>query len=228
MTVLSDGTNSSPKPLPCWYDSHVTIKELSRKGLKKRKDAFQIGAGELFMSVIVPAYNEEQRLLGMLEEAVEYLQEKYASHGAKSTNLSNGSTQSRVNSQSGWEIIIVSDGSTDKTVDTALHFARTHQLDKHAAQNGPWKGSLTHGVIPPGSIRVVELEENRGKGGAVTHGMRHARGAYLVFADADGASQFSDLGKLVTACEGVKDKQGRAVCIGSRAHMVGTEAVVKV
>jgi dolichyl-phosphate beta-glucosyltransferase len=75
---------------------------------------------------------------------------------------------------------------------------------------------------------VVSLEKNRGKGGAVTHGMRHARGTYVVFADADGASKFSDLGKLVQGCERGKDKLGRAVGIGSRAHMVGTAAVVKV
>jgi dolichyl-phosphate beta-glucosyltransferase len=58
--------------------------------------------------------------------------------------------------------------------------------------------------------------------------MRHARGTYVVFADADGASRFSDLGGLVQACEKAKDSQGRAVGVGSRAHMVGTEAVVKV
>ena len=82
--------------------------------------------------------------------------------------------------------------------------------------------------IPHGSIRVISLEENRGKGGAVTHGMRHARGAYVVFADADGASRFSDLGRLIQGCQKVQDRQGRAVGIGSRAHLVGSEAVVKV
>lgn len=231
VTVLPDGTNSTSQPLPCWYDDHVAIKGLSSKGFVKRKDAFQIGTGDLFMSVIVPAYNEEQRLLGMLEEAVEYLQEKYGSDRGRPKSSSNGSVHTRARHDGprhGWEILIVSDGSTDKTVDTALYFARNHQLNKHAAEKGPWNGPLTHGSIPSGSIRVVELEENRGKGGAVTHGMRHARGTYVVFADADGASNFSDLGKLVLACERAQDKQGRAVGIGSRAHMVGTEAVVKV
>ena len=108
-----------------------------------------------------------------------------------------------------------------------MRFSRTHQLNKHAAANGPWKETLKHSSIPPGTIRVVQLEQNRGKGGAVTHGMRHARGTYIVFADADGASKFTDLGKLVVGCEKAKDKLGRAVGVGSRAHMVGTEAVVK-
>ena len=197
----------------------------------KEEEAYQIEAGEVFMSLVVPAYNEEERMSGMLEEAVEYLQESYGHHGTKSKSSSNGSLQAsglQGDPRRGWEIIVVSDGSTDKTVQTALDFARTHQLNKHAAQNGPWNATLRHGTIPPGTVRVVRLEENRGKGGAVTHGMRHARGTYVVFADADGASLFTDLGKLVTACERAKDEQGRAVGIGSRAHMVGTEAVVKV
>ena len=196
----------------------------------RREEAFQIEAGEVFMSVIVPAYNEEKRLTGMLEEAVDYLQQSHGHHGTKSKSSSNGNLQAsgrQGDPRRGWEIIIVSDGSTDKTVQTALMFARAHQLNTHAAEGGPWSASLQHGALPIGSIRVVQLEENRGKGGAVTHGMRHARGTYVVFADADGASKFTDLGKLVTACEKVKDKRGRAVGIGSRAHMVGTDAVVK-
>ena len=57
--------------------------------------------------------------------------------------------------------------------------------------------------------------------------MRHIRGEYVVFADADGASKFEDLGKLVEACKEVEDSDGRAVAVGSRAHLVGSEAVVK-
>ena len=74
----------------------------------------------------------------------------------------------------------------------------------------------------------MALEQNRGKGGAVTHGMRHVRGQYTVFADADGASKFDDLAALVLACRSVEDFEGRGVAIGSRAHLVGSEAVVKV
>ncbi len=58
--------------------------------------------------------------------------------------------------------------------------------------------------------------------------MRHVRGKYVVFADADGASRFEDLGKLIQACKKVEDAEGRGVAVGSRAHLVGSEAVVKV
>ena len=74
---------------------------------------------------------------------------------------------------------------------------------------------------------MITLSENRGKGGAVTHGMRHARGRYVVFADADGASKFTDLGTLVKKCDEIEDDKARGVVVGSRAHLVGSEAVVK-
>ena len=179
---------------------------------------------EVVMSLVVPAYNEEDRLCVMLAEAVDYLEKEYAvgkpghRYDEKSTKAINGndkstngnlvSSSSQVNK--GWEILIVSDGSTDKTIEIAMKFAR--DLDYQISS----------------SIRVIALSENRGKGGAVTHGMRHVRGKYAVFADADGASKFEDLGKLVKACRKIEDAEGRGVAVGSRAHLVGSEAVVKV
>lgn len=200
------------------------------------------------MSVVVPAYNEEDRLTGMLEEAVNYLEHMYgdtASAIARASSPSTMETRSMrkrkpngditsdatgSTSDRGWEIILVSDGSTDHTEEVAFRFARDHQLSLHPKGHaGPWTPQAAEGVhIPPGTIRVVNLTHNRGKGGAVTHGMRHVRGQYVVFADADGASKFADLGKLVGACRDVEDSEGRAVAVGSRAHMVGSEAVVKV
>lgn len=175
------------------------------------------------MSLVVPAFNEEERLGIMLTEAVEYLQHAYGNEAFKAQANGNhakrkdatqavqngyaGSSSSRL---PGWEVLIVSDGSTDKTVDTALQFAR--DLGGKSAS----------------CIRVISLRENRGKGGAVTHGMRHVRGQYAIFADADGASKFEDLGKLVRASKKIEDAEGRGVAVGSRAHLVGSEAVVKV
>ena len=176
------------------------------------------------MSLVVPAYNEEDRLGMMLTEAVEYLEQEYGASQPRTSE--NGSIKTRMNSHGGasnghathrpskpireWEVLIVSDGSTDKTMETALNFAKDL------------------GTKSSASIRVVTLQENRGKGGAVTHGLRHVRGKYAVFADADGASRFTDLGKLVKACEEVADGEGRGVAVGSRAHLVGSDEVVKV
>lgn len=174
------------------------------------------------MSVVVPAYNEEERLRGMLVEAVAYLEANFEGEekeaGLPTLTHRKNAESSQLNdcANSGWEIIIVSDGSTDRTVETALTFAKDYQSSRNTQK--PCAGS----------IRVVSLEKNRGKGGAVTHGMRHVRGQYVLFADADGASDFNDLAKLLEACQKVEDPFKRGVAVGSRAHLVGSEAVVKV
>ncbi|EEH16670.2 hypothetical protein PABG_06757 [Paracoccidioides brasiliensis Pb03] len=237
-TISENGSITEPLLLPCWQDS---------QGASPANDAKAIEKAELFMSVVVPAYNEEDRLGGMLVEAVNYLEKTYGilSEQQQSKPLSrdeeeSGETRFRKLNENksiraappskGWEILIVSDGSTDSTVATALAFARDHQLSRHSKSHiGPWTTASNAKVvrIPPGSIRVITLAQNRGKGGAVTHGMRHVRGQYVIFADADGASRFDDLGKLVAACQRVEDASSRGIAVGSRAHLVGSEAVVK-
>ena len=228
--IESDGTISSAKQLPCWQDSWRAEKQAAQeKGDFSNKDV-AIEEPELCMSLVIPAYNEEDRLSSMLSEAVEYLEKEYGTGKARQVNgngsitnghakCANGTANGTANGHAsrtvppaskGWEILIVSDGSTDKTIETALRFAR--KLGSSASN----------------LIRVVALSKNRGKGGAVVHGMRHIRGRFAVFADADGASKFEDLGKLVHACQEVQDMQGRGLAIGSRAHLVGSEAVIRV
>lgn len=167
--------------------------------------------------MVFPAYNEEERIIPTLQEAVDYLDEHIGRHkSATGTFIHGARRHPRVNSASvprsrevgGYEILVVNDGSSDKTVDVALAFAKERGL---------------HDIL-----RVVSLVKNRGKGGSVTHGLRHVRGEYVLFADADGASRFSDVSKLMEGCEEVVDGSLRGVAIGSRAHLVGSEAVVKV
>jgi dolichyl-phosphate beta-glucosyltransferase len=229
-------------------DAWRARKELARKKGESIKKYIPIDEPEVFLSVVVPAYNEEARLGGMLEEAVDFLQRAYGdAHGpevesmipslAATTKKEKGKSQpfngravTPESTPKGWEILIVSDGSTDNTVETALKFTRDHQLSQYPVPvPGPWSANNKHSThIPHGSIRVIVLEENRGKGGAVTHGLRHVRGKYAVFADADGASKFEDVEHLVRMARECQDPDGRAVAIGSRAHLVGSEAVVKV
>ncbi|KAJ5948844.1 Dolichyl-phosphate beta-glucosyltransferase [Penicillium verhagenii] len=235
-TLAKDGSITKPEPLPCWSET----RDHEKRAQSTSKN--QIEEAELFMSVVVPAYNEEDRLSGMLEEAVDYLEHMYGTlaNGNKSDAVETRSMRNRkpngssnvpatASADQGWEILIVSDGSTDRTEEVAFRFAKDHQLSLHPKGSaGPWTPQAQEGVhIPPGTIRVVNLTHNRGKGGAVTHGMRHVRGKYVVFADADGASKFGDLGKLVKACSEIEDAEGRGVAVGSRAHMVGSEAVVQ-
>lgn len=121
------------------------------------------------------------------------------------------SQQENIDLQKSFEILIVDDGSKDNTANYAIELADEFELKPH-------------------TLRVVRFEKNRGKGGAVTHGMQCARGSYIIFADADGASQFSDISKLLKSIQKLDDNEpfkNPAVAIGSRAHMVNTDAVVK-
>lgn len=108
------------------------------------------------------------------------------------------------------EVVIVDDGSSDGTSDFALKLARDE--------------------YPAFDIRVVTLEQNLGKGGAVRHGMMHTRGRRCLMVDADGASQFEDIDRLWEEMDRLttKNESEAAVVVGSRAHLVKTEAVVKV
>ncbi|KAF4126558.1 dolichyl-phosphate beta-glucosyltransferase [Geosmithia morbida] len=232
---------TGPRQLPCWYDRWLAERHASEKQTDPDSSTSNAPVGgdiepaELRLSVVFPAYNEEERIIPTLEEAVAYLDEHIgrptdktaaaaeAAAAAAATEAKKqqknkkqrqhhhhhdgAAWQNHVYEASGYEIIIVNDGSTDNTVGVALDFARDKGL---------------HDVL-----RIVTLETNRGKGGGVTHGLRHARGQYVLFADADGASRFCDVNKLIEGCDEVADGSHRGVAIGSRAHLVGSDAVVK-
>lgn len=57
--------------------------------------------------------------------------------------------------------------------------------------------------------------------------MQHVRGQYIIFADADGASKFDDLGILEEKLKAIERDQ-LGIAVGSRAHLVNSAAVVKV
>jgi dolichyl-phosphate beta-glucosyltransferase len=126
------------------------------------------------LSVVIPAFNEAERLPAMLQEAYDYL-------------------QSNPVYKNSFEIVLVSDGSTDKTV----------QVGKS--------------VFP--KIRIIDLPQNQGKGFAVKQGVLASRGKWILMADADGATKFSDLSKLS------ENAENSSVIFGSRDHMRNAEAV---
>lgn len=135
------------------------------------------------LSVVIPAYEEEKRLPVMMDECMEYLEKR-----------------SKEDPKFLYEVIVVSDGSKDKTVETAMKYSKKFSTNK---------------------VRVLELIENRGKGGAVRLGMLSSRGRYLLFADADGATKFADFSKLEKSLLTMSSANWKkeAIAIGSRAHL---------
>jgi len=118
------------------------------------------------LSIIVPSFNEELRLPASLERIAAYV---------KSSSRST-------------EVLVVDDGSTDRTAQVAVSFR-----DRIA------------------NLRVLKNGQNRGKGFSVRHGMREAKGEYVLFTDADLSAPNEEADKLLSAL-------GRYdIAIGSRA-----------
>lgn len=68
---------------------------------------------ELYLSVVIPAYNEQKRLPKMLDEAIQYLEDRCYRHNAFS-----------------YEIIVVDDGSRDGTTEVAQSYVRRLGTEK--------------------------------------------------------------------------------------------------
>ena len=117
------------------------------------------------LSVVIPAYNEERRIGPTLERIGAYL----------------GTRQ--------WtsEILVVVDGSRDRTADVA-----------RSAQVGL-------------ALEVLDDQVNRGKGHCVRRGMLAARGSLRLFSDADLSTPIEEVEHLMAAIAG-----GCDVAIGSR------------
>jgi dolichyl-phosphate beta-glucosyltransferase len=101
------------------------------------------------ISVVIPAYNEAERLGSTLERTVDYLSRRGLSY----------------------EVLVVDDGSRDRTIQVAEAFA-----DR--------------------GVRVIRHEKNRGKGAAVKTGVLASRGAEVLLSDADASTPIEQLEKL--------------------------------
>jgi dolichyl-phosphate beta-glucosyltransferase len=118
------------------------------------------------LSIVIPAYNEELRLPATLSRIAAYI---------RSSNRP-------------IEVIVVDDGSRDRTIAVAESF-RNEISD----------------------LRVVPNGQNRGKGYSVRHGMQEATGRVVLFTDADLSAPIEEVEKLLPAM------QNNDVAIGSRA-----------
>lgn len=128
------------------------------------------------LGIVIPAYNEEERLPRTLARVTEY----YAAQ------------------EYTWRVLVVSDGSTDRTDEIVRAFAE-------------------HGS----PVGLLAYAPNRGKGAAVRAGMLSLDADLLLFCDADLATPQEETSKLLSAIE-----IGAEVAIGSRP-VTGAELEIR-
>jgi glycosyltransferase involved in cell wall biosynthesis len=106
------------------------------------------------LSIVIPAFDEAARIGDSLGRIFSFLQETHPDA----------------------EVIIVDDGSGDKTSEVARSFCDHH-----------------HEI----SSQVIRYEPNRGKGYAVTIGLQAAKADIALFSDADLSTPIEEMAKLV-------------------------------
>jgi dolichyl-phosphate beta-glucosyltransferase len=104
-----------------------------------------------FLSIIIPAHNEENRLPGTLEQIFGFLEQEPFS----------------------CEILVVENGSADRTYEIALEYASRHA-----------------------NLQVIR-NDWRGKGLAIRRGVQEAHGEYLFLCDADLSMPVEEIGKFI-------------------------------
>lgn len=118
-----------------------------------------------YLSVILPAYNEEARIVPSLEKRHDYLEKQNYSY----------------------EVLIVNDGSTDKTKELVLEKIKD------------WS-----------HFKLIDNKVNKGKGAVVKQGMLAAQGSWRLFMDVDESVTINEIERLWPY---TKDYQ---IVIGSR------------
>jgi glycosyltransferase involved in cell wall biosynthesis len=104
-----------------------------------------------FLSIVIPAHNEESRLPGTLEQVFAFLKKQSFSS----------------------EVIVVENGSSDRTFEIAQDFAKQHP-----------------------NLHVVRNDQ-RGKGRAIQRGVKEAGGEYVFMCDADLSMPIEEISKFI-------------------------------
>ncbi len=120
---------------------------------------------DVHLSVIIPAYNEEKRIRDTVMDVSRYLSKQDYT----------------------FEIIVINDGSKDKTAEICRELELTIY-----------------------NFKFIDNEKNQGKGAAVRQGMLSASGKYRIYLDGDNAISIDHLEKFWSYI-----KEGYDVVIGS-------------
>eukprot|EP00536_Pseudo-nitzschia_multiseries_P001374 jgi/Psemu1/294371/fgenesh1_pm.18_\ len=158
------------------------------------------------LSLIIPAYNEQDRIPIMICETFDYLtsqrgekllRQLQSCSEQKTTcslddEIKDNAFSSKEKLQQGGSIpkvewIIVNDGSTDATCDVVRE---TYKQLMAGKDGGDGEGISLASSVCDWKWKLVSLKRNAGKGGAVKTGMNLAEGMFQLMVDADGATEF--------------------------------------
>ena len=117
------------------------------------------------ISIIIPAYNEEKRIEKTLERIFSYM--KLKKHD--------------------FEMVVVDDGSKDKTVEVVELFRK--KIDKN-------KKSKDIKKVNKNRIKILKNVKNKGKGHSVKRGMLAGEKKWLLFSDADLSTPIEEIEKF--------------------------------
>lgn len=181
----------------------TTILTEPTKATSSEKDSKHEG---VLLSLVIPSYNEEDRLPVMLDEAYEYLSKpKCPALDNLRRAYRNASKDHNTIPKILVEWVVSNDGSSDRTCQVFQEYVS--KLEK-ISNNQPFQWKL------------VSLPYNEGKGAAVSVGMTESTGYYRLMVDADGATTFGAGLEAVTdelLKSSATDSTNQTIIFGSRA-----------
>eukprot|EP00531_Pseudo-nitzschia_arenysensis_P013049 CAMPEP_0116124192 /NCGR_PEP_ID=MMETSP0329-20121206/5153_1 /TAXON_ID=697910 /ORGANISM="Pseudo-nitzschia arenysensis, Strain B593" /LENGTH=375 /DNA_ID=CAMNT_0003618163 /DNA_START=9 /DNA_END=1133 /DNA_ORIENTATION=- len=199
------------------------------------------------LSLVIPAYNEEERIPIMIRESFEYLKSTRGQEVLRRLQMcaKTKATISSESKRSGDDItsrgksepempaptvewLIINDGSKDSTCNCVREIH--NNLVDSANRSGTSGDNLSSASSAlEWNWKIVSLKRNGGKGAAVKTGMNLAEGMFHLMVDADGATSFGKgLENLTQELEAFSctssdncesDVDPMIAIFGSRAHL---------
>jgi glycosyltransferase involved in cell wall biosynthesis len=111
---------------------------------------------EVLLSIIVPCFNEESGIKNTVDTIFSYMNDHFQ--------------------EKNWELILINDGSTDKTLDILKEISTAYH-----------------------NINLISFNKNRGRGQAIKEGIRNSKGDYVITLDADLTYDVNHIGEIYQA-----------------------------